>query len=136
MSWMHWPSPVTSFFILPGKNRGGCTGPVCQRLWIGTSTGIDLNHERQGLIPTSVWKRERFNEPWFPGETLSISIGQGFNLVTPLQMAVFTAAIANGGTLFRPRIVNTVKDVHGSVVTQIDPEIIGGIPAGKKHWNW
>ncbi len=125
------------FFYLAGEKIGvDALAQYANGCGLGRPTGIDLNHERQGLIPTSVWKRERFNEPWFPGETLSISIGQGFNLVTPLQMAVFTAAIANGGTLFRPRIVNTVKDVHGSVVTQIDPEIIGGIPAGKKHWNW
>jgi penicillin-binding protein 2 len=121
------------FFYLAGEKVGvDALAQYANGCGLGRPTGIDLNHERQGLIPTSIWKRERFNEPWFPGETLSISIGQGFNLVTPLQMAVFTAAVANGGTLFRPRIVNLVKDVQGNVVTKIDSEIIGGIPAGKK----
>jgi penicillin-binding protein 2 len=121
------------FFYLAGEKVGvDALAQYANGCGLGRPTGIDLNHERQGLIPTSTWKRERFNEPWFPGETLSISIGQGFNLVTPLQMAVFTAAVANGGTLFRPRIVNLVKDVQGNVVTKIDSEIIGGIPAGKK----
>jgi penicillin-binding protein 2 len=121
------------FFYLTGEKIGvDALAQYARGCGLGRATGIDLDHERQGLIPTSAWKRERFNEAWYPGETLSISIGQGFNLVTPLQMAVFTAAIANGGTLFRPRIVTTIKNVYGHGVEKIDPEIIGGIPAGKK----
>jgi penicillin-binding protein 2 len=121
------------FFYLAGEKTGVDTlAQYANGCGLGRPTGIDLDHERQGLIPTSAWKRERFNEAWFPGETLSISIGQGFNLVTPLQMAVFTAAIANGGTLYRPRIVTAVKDVNGNVVREMDPEITGGIPAGRQ----
>ncbi|MFN2357071.1 MAG: penicillin-binding protein 2 [Desulfotignum sp.] len=99
---------------------------------LGRSTGIALDHERNGLIPTAAWKRKRFQESWQAGETLSISIGQGFNLVTPLQMAVLTAAIGNGGTLYRPRIVKHITDSKGDVVKQIDPDITGGIPAGQE----
>lgn len=120
------------FFYLAGEKIGvDALAQYARGCGLGRPTGIDLDHERQGLIPTSAWKRERFNEAWFPGETLSISIGQGFNLVTPLQMAVFTAAVANGGTLFRPRVASTIKDVHGQVVAELEPEIIGGIPAGQ-----
>jgi penicillin-binding protein 2 len=120
------------FFYLTGEKIGvDALAQYAKGCGLGRLTGIDLDHERQGLIPSSAWKRERFNEAWYPGETLSISIGQGFNLVTPLQMAVFTAAIANGGTLFRPRIASTVKDVDGTVVAELEPEIIGGIPASK-----
>jgi penicillin-binding protein 2 len=99
---------------------------------LGRSTGIKLAHERHGLIPTSVWKKKRFKEAWQAGETLSISIGQGFNLVTPLQMASFIAAIGNGGTLYRPRIVQSIKDSDGNVVKSIPPEISGGLPASKE----
>lgn len=99
---------------------------------LGQRTGIDLDHERAGLIPTAAWKKERFKEPWQAGETLSISIGQGFNLVTPLQMAVFISAVGNGGTLYKPRIVKTIMDTKGNMVRKIDPEIIGGLPAGKE----
>ncbi len=99
---------------------------------LGQLTGVDLAHERPGLIPTAAWKKRRFNEPWQAGETLSISIGQGFNLVTPLQMAVFIAAVGNGGTLYKPRIVRSIMDNEGNVVKKIEPEIIGGIPAGKE----
>ncbi|MBU2629252.1 MAG: penicillin-binding protein 2, partial [Proteobacteria bacterium] len=70
---------------------------------LGKKTGIMLENEKKGLVPTSAWKKERFKESWQGGETLSIAIGQGYNLVTPLQMAVFIAAAGNGGTLYRPR---------------------------------
>lgn len=99
---------------------------------LGRQTGIDLDHERSGLIPTAAWKKKRFNEPWQAGETLSISIGQGFNLVTPLQMAVFISGVGNGGTLYKPRIVTSIMDTKGNVVKKIDPEVIGGLPAGKE----
>jgi penicillin-binding protein 2 len=96
---------------------------------LGRRTGIRLDHERPGLIPTSAWKKKRFKEAWQAGETLSISIGQGFDLVTPLQLAVFIAAVGNGGTLYRPRIVKSIEDNKGRVVKQIEPEIVGGLPA-------
>jgi penicillin-binding protein 2 len=95
-------------------------------------TGISLDNERPGLIPTSAWKKKRYNEPWQGGETLSIAIGQGFNLVTPLQMAVFIGAVGNGGTLYRPRLVKTIEDSEGNIVKEIEPEITGGLPAGKE----
>ncbi len=99
---------------------------------LGKVTGIELEHERPGLVPTSAWKRKRYGVAWQPGETLSIAIGQGFNLVTPLQMAVFTAALGNGGTLYRPRILKSVQTLNGEVADVVEPEIIGGLPAGKE----
>ncbi|MFH2091376.1 MAG: penicillin-binding protein 2 [Pseudomonadota bacterium] len=99
---------------------------------LGKKTGIMLGNERKGLIPTSAWKKERFNETWQGGETLSIAIGQGYNLVTPLQMAVLTAAIGNGGTLYRPRIVTSIEDAQAKVIKKIEPEIRGGLPASKE----
>ncbi len=68
----------------------------------GTKTGLDLPGEKPGFVPSRVWKLRRFQEPWQKGETLNVSIGQGFMLVTPLQLAMATAAIANDGKLYRP----------------------------------
>ena len=99
---------------------------------LGKKTGIILDNERKGLIPTSAWKKKRYNESWQGGETLSVAIGQGYDLVTPLQMAVFIAAVGNGGTLYRPRIVKTIEDSHGNIVKKIEPEIKGGLPASKE----
>ncbi len=121
------------FFYQAGEKIGvDALAQYARGCGLGRSTGIALDHERNGLIPTAAWKRKRFQESWHAGETLSISIGQGFNLVTPLQMAVLTAAISNGGTLYRPRIVKNITDSNGNVIKKIEPEITGGIPAGKE----
>ncbi len=120
------------FFYQAGEKVGvDALAQYANGCGLGRATGVALAHERAGLIPTAAWKRSRFQESWQAGETLSISIGQGFNLVTPLQMAVFTAALANGGTLYRPRIVKSIEDSSGNVIKKIEPEITGGIPAGK-----
>jgi penicillin-binding protein 2 len=99
---------------------------------LGKKTGIMLEGEKKGLIPTSSWKKQRFNEPWHRGETLSIAIGQGYDLVTPLQMAVFTAAVGNGGTLYKPRIVSTIEGSQGNIIKEIPIEVSGKLPAGSK----
>lgn len=98
----------------------------------GKRTGVSLGNEKKGLIPTAAWKEKRYKEPWQGGETLSISIGQGFNLVTPLQMAVFTGAVGNGGVLYRPRLVRSIYDSHGDIVKEIEPEITGRLPVSKR----
>lgn len=72
---------------------------------LGHPTGIELPEEKGGLVPSSEWKRRRFGVVWYPGETVSAAIGQGYNLLTPLQLAVAYAAIANGGHVVKPRLV-------------------------------
>ena len=69
---------------------------------LGACTGIDLGGETPGVVPDESWKMLHYNEKWFPGDTCQMSIGQGMLLVTPLQMAVVAAALANGGTLVKP----------------------------------
>lgn len=95
---------------------------------LGTATGIQLGHEEDGLIPTAAWKRARTGIPWQKGETLSIAIGQGYNLVTPLQMAVLVSAVANGGTLLRPHILKTAETARGDIVFQFKREAMGRLP--------
>ncbi len=74
-------------------------------LGFGRATGIDLPSEQAGLVPTSQWKEQTFHEPWYPGDTPPIAIGQGYDLVTPLQLLVAYAAIANGGDIMRPHLL-------------------------------
>jgi penicillin-binding protein 2 len=71
----------------------------------GSKTGIDLPHEKPGLIPSREWKRQRFGEPWHGGENLNMAIGQGYVLVTPLQVARFISALLNGGRLMKPQLI-------------------------------
>lgn len=82
----------------------------------GRPTGIDLPHERSGLVPSRAWKQRRFGRAWARGETYNISIGQGFTLVTPVQVAVFVSALLNGGDLLKPQLLeNAPRVVQGRV---------------------
>jgi penicillin-binding protein 2 len=92
---------------------------------LGEKSGaVAFDDEKSGIIPDSEWKRKRFRQPWFPGETLSVAIGQGYVTVTPLQLANMTAAVANGGILYRPRLVNKIESVDGTLVREYGPEKI------------
>lgn len=91
---------------------------------LGELTGIDLHGERKGFVPTQSWKEEVKKEPWYIGDTYHFAIGQGDVLVTPLQVANYTAAIANGGTFYQPHLVSKILDTNNQVVREISPEII------------
>jgi penicillin-binding protein 2 len=82
-------------------------------LGLGEKTGIDLPNEAQGLVPSPEWKRERFHEKWYAGETISVSIGQGAVALTPVSMAVYISTIANGGTRLTPHLLKAVDDGTG-----------------------
>jgi penicillin-binding protein 2 len=99
---------------------------------LGSPTGIHLDMESDGLIPTAEWKKKYRGVPWQAGENLSIAIGQGYNLVTPLQMLVLISAAANGGEVYRPMIVKSIRTVEGEVVRRGMPESTGRIPASSK----
>lgn len=98
----------------------------------GEKTGIDLPGESKGLVPTSEWKRLNYGEVWVLGDTYNMAIGQGFFLATPLQILNATAAIANGGTLYRPKLLYKMVDYQGNVVEEFKPEIIRTLPASEK----
>ena len=95
-----------------------------QAFGLGSQTGVGLINEKPGLVPTSEWKKKRFGVSWQQGETLSVIIGQGFNLATPLQMAQAVAVAANGGTVYRPHLAKALSDLDGGVVRTIEPEVI------------
>src|SRR6185369_8058023 len=83
-------------------------------LGFGSLTGIDIGGEKPGLLPSKEWKRKTFKRPadqvWFPGETVNFGVGQGYFLVTPLQLAHYTSIIANRGKSYKPRLVIGVRD--------------------------
>lgn len=100
---------------------------------LGSKTGIEMEHEKPGLIPTSEWKKKRYGQPWQEGETLSVAIGQGFDLATPVQVAVMTMVIANGGTRYKPAIVEQVRDPEGRVVSSFTPEVLSRLSGQGKN---
>jgi penicillin-binding protein 2 len=83
------------------------------RLGLGVKSGIDLPNEVTGLVPSSEWKRLKLKEPWYPGETISVAIGQGQVSVTPVSMAVYMAALANGGRRVTPHLMRAVDEGNG-----------------------
>jgi penicillin-binding protein 2 len=95
---------------------------------LGSPTGIILDHESHGLIPTAAWKKKRTGVPWQKGETLSVAIGQGFNLATPLQMAVLAAAVGNGGNRYQPMILDRIQSADGEVLQKNEPRLTGKLP--------
>jgi penicillin-binding protein 2 len=82
-------------------------------LGLGVKSGIDLSNEVQGLVPSTAWKQEKLGERWYAGETISVSIGQGQVAVTPVSLAVYMAALANGGTRVTPHVVRAVDEGEG-----------------------
>lgn len=101
-------------------------------LGLGALTGIDLPGEKEGLVPDPDWKRNTRNEPWYPGETISVSIGQGPIQVTPLQIAIYTARIANRGRevtpyLFKRRISDRTRAAQAEIQESIFNKVITGM---------
>ncbi|MDJ0866223.1 MAG: penicillin-binding protein 2 [Myxococcota bacterium] len=99
---------------------------------LGRPTRLAIGGEQPGLVPTRAWKERRFDEPWVRGETVSAAIGQGYNLVTPLQLAVAYAALVNGGAVLRPRLVRELHHLDGSV-TREPIEVLGRIEIDPAH---
>jgi len=122
---------VNTFFYYIGGGYGdfkglGLSGLVkyARLFGLGELTGIDLHGERKGFVPTQAWKEETKHEPWYIGDTYHFAIGQGDVIVTPLQVANYTAAIANGGTLYKPHLVSKILDKNNNVVSDVAPQII------------
>ncbi len=95
-------------------------------LGFGSRTGIDIDGESEGVLPSQEWKRKRFKKPeqqkWYAGETISIGIGQGYNAYTPIQLAHATAIVANNGVVFRPHLVQFITDTRTGNKTLIERE--------------
>ncbi len=100
---------------------------------LGRRTGIDIAGEVGGLLPSRQWKEQRFGQRWFVGDTISVGIGQGYNLVTPLQLASATAILASGGRIFRPHVVQHVQDSQTNELQTIEPYPIGEVPLQPRH---
>ncbi len=102
---------------------------------LGEKTGIELPNEKPGLVPTSTWKEKTHGVPWYLGETISVSVGQGFLLATPLQMLVAYSAIANGGWLMKPQLVEKIVAHDGRVGRDFTPVNRGRILVSSQTIN-
>jgi penicillin-binding protein 2 len=102
---------------------------------LGELTGIGLSEEKKGLIPTSDWYQRRYGIPWQRGESLSIAIGQGANLVTPLQLVMAYASLANGGTVYQPFFIAALETADRKPVKQFSPRVRASLPLSKETIN-
>lgn len=105
------------------------------RFGFGDKTGIELANEDTGLVPGPDWKEKVYNDFWAIGDTLNTSIGQGYDMVTPLQLCNATAAISNGGLLFQPTLVHRILDSRGRVVRGPTPRVLRKLPIDQAHLN-
>jgi penicillin-binding protein 2 len=118
------------FFYTMGQRLGIDTiARYARGFGLGAPTGFDPVHEKPGLVPSTAWKRAARGEPWYPGETISAAIGQGYNLLTPLQLLNVISAVASGGTLYKPQLVKRLETPGGKVVQEFGPQRLGDIPA-------
>ncbi len=99
----------------------------------GSRTGIDVRGEHMGLLPSRAWKEKRFKQRWYAGDSVSVGIGQGYNLATPLQLAHATAILAANGVVYRPHLVREVVDIITGERRVIEPEPIRTVPL---HPKW
>jgi penicillin-binding protein 2 len=98
---------------------------------LGKKTNIDLPGERSGIMPSRIWKKNARGASWFDGDTINVSIGQGFMLTTPLQLAVMTASIASRGDLIQPQIVKSINGVENPTIKVTESSKISD-----KYWNY
>lgn len=121
----------TFFYYIGGGDNEDLRGLGVERIreyaekfGLNSELGIDLPGEAAGFLPSKDWKEEVKNEPWFLGNTYNLSIGQGDILVTPLQVAAYTAAIANGGTLYQPSMIRATASQEDEKPTPVEPVVL------------
>ena len=117
-------SSDTYFFQLAGKLGIDRLAYWAEQYGFGSPTGIDLPGEVGGIVPSNEWKLDTLGAEIFPGETYQAGIGQGYDVVTPIQLINAYAALANGGTLYQPHLVKEIVGPDGEVVKTIEPTVL------------
>ncbi|HCV13243.1 MAG TPA: penicillin-binding protein 2 [Candidatus Accumulibacter sp.] len=122
----------TYYYLLANDMGIDAIARFMGQIGFGQRTGVDIEGESPGVLPSPEWKKRRFRRPeqqkWFAGETISIGIGQGYNSYTPIQLAQATAAIANNGIMYRPHLVKYITDSRTGEKTMIEPEPLRILP--------
>jgi penicillin-binding protein 2 len=133
-------SSDTYYYMLANDMGIEAIAGYMKNFGFGAKTGIDLQGELPGVLPSPEWKVKRFRRPeqqrWYPGETISIGIGQGYNSYTPIQLAQAMAALANGGTVFRPHLVAYIDNPRSGERRNVEPEIVQRVPAKPEQFEF
>ena len=127
----------TYYYILANDLGIDAISRFMGELGFGSRTGIDIDGESEGVLPSQEWKKRRFKRPeqqkWYAGETISIGIGQGYNAYTPIQLAMATATLANNGVMFRPHLVQYITDTKTGQKTWVEPQPLKTLPWKQEH---
>ena len=122
----------TYYYLLANDMGIDMISAFMGKLGFGSRTGVDIDGEAKGILPSQQWKKDRFKKPeqqkWYAGETISIGIGQGYNAYTPIQLANATATLANNGVMFKPHLVKYVTDTRSGEKRLIEPQPIKTLP--------
>lgn len=95
--------------------------PFMRQFGFGEYSGLDIGEETKAIMPSREWKKARFKEPWYDGDTISIGIGQGYWTVTPIQLTKATAILARRGKVIEPRILNSISSANGEFIPDVKP---------------
>jgi penicillin-binding protein 2 len=116
------------YFYTVGQRMGIDTiAEYAKQFGLGQETGVELPSERVGIVPSTAWKQKARNQPWYPGETISAAIGQGYVTVTPLQMASVIGTVANDGVSIKPRLVQAVMNRTTGERAEFPPTVRGKV---------
>ncbi len=130
-------SSDTYYYILANDMGIDAIAGFMKRFGFGSRTGIDLEGEVAGVLPSPEWKQARFSRPeqrkWYAGETISIGIGQGYNAYTPLQLALATATLASNGDMYRPHLVSTVDNARTGERRYVEPQLVRNLQLRPEH---
>jgi len=133
-------SSDTYYYMLANDMGIDAIAAFMKQLGLGRRTGVDLQHEAAGVLPSPEWKQARFKRPeqqkWYPGETISIGIGQGYNAYTPIQLAQAMATVAANGAMYRPRVVGHVENPRTRARRTFEPELVQQVPLRKEWVNF
>jgi penicillin-binding protein 2 len=123
----------TYFYMLANDLGIDAIARFMSQFGFGSRSGIDLTGEAEGILPSQEWKKKRFKQKWYAGETVSIAIGQGYNAYTPLQLASAMATIASDGVMYRPHVVNHIEYPDNLTRTQVDPVPLRKLALDPRH---
>ncbi len=123
----------TYYYSLGARIGVDAIASMANRFMFGSALGIGLSGEKNGLVPTTEWKQKKYGKRWLPGETLPVSIGQGYLLATPIQLASMISTVANNGTIYRPHLVKRIITPDGETVKEFAPEVLKQIGVSPDH---
>jgi penicillin-binding protein 2 len=130
-------SSDTYYYMLANDMGIDAIAGFMRRFGFGARTGIDLEGEATGVLPSPEWKMARFKRPeqqrWYAGETISIGIGQGYNAYTPMQLAVAMATLANNGVMYKPRLVSHIDNPRTGERRTLEPQLVRDLGLRPEH---